>query len=64
MRLELAEVRTTPGGPDPRLHELEIEVARLRAQLDDVRAQVRLLSDQRDKLREGVLRALDQLAKQ
>ena len=58
----IAEASTTPGGPDPHLHELEIEVARLRAQLDDVRAQARLLSVERDELREGVVRALDQLA--
>lgn len=64
MRLELAEVRSTSRGPSPRLNEMEIEVAGLRAQVDDLRAQLRLLSVERDGLREGVLRALDQLRKQ
>jgi len=60
-RLELEEARGTASGPDPKLGELQTELRRLRTQLDDARAEVNLLRTERDELRNGIERALDQL---
>ena len=62
LRLELAEVQTTAGGPDPRLRELHGEIERLRFQLASARAEAGLMREERDELRLGVEKALQQLA--
>ncbi|HVS48930.1 MAG TPA: hypothetical protein VHJ99_08520 [Candidatus Dormibacteraeota bacterium] len=62
LRLELAEVRTTAGGPDPRLRDLQGEIERLRYQLASARAEAGLMREERDELRLGVERALEQIA--
>jgi hypothetical protein len=62
LRLELAEVQTTAGGPDPRLDELRREIERLRFQLASARADAGLMREERDQLRLGVEKALQQLA--
>jgi uncharacterized coiled-coil DUF342 family protein len=63
MRLELLEVRTTAGGPDPRMRELAAEVERLRYQLAHARAEAGLLREERDELRSGVEQALEKIAR-
>jgi chromosome segregation ATPase len=60
-RLELEDARGSAGGPDPRLPQLQSELARLRTQLDDTRAEVNLLRTERDELRDGILRVVTQL---
>jgi capsule polysaccharide export protein KpsE/RkpR len=62
MRLELAEVQTRSGGPDPRVRELQAEIERLRYQLASARAEAGLMREERDELRLGVEKALQQLA--
>jgi chromosome segregation ATPase len=62
-KLDVADARGTAAGPDPRVGELQAEIARLRAQLDDTRAEVNLLRTERDELRDGVLRALSEIEK-
>jgi chromosome segregation ATPase len=62
LRLELAEVQTTAGGPDPRLRELQSEIERLRFQLASARAEAGQMREERDELRLGVEKALQQLA--
>jgi chromosome segregation ATPase len=63
MRIELADSKSSAGGPDPRLRELESEVERLRFQLASARAEARLMRDERDELRAGVERALEQITR-
>ena len=63
LRLELADAKQASAGPDPRVGELRSEITRLRAQLDDTRAEVNLLRTERDELRDGVQRALELLSK-
>jgi len=63
MRIELADAKSSAGGPDPRLRELESEVERLRFQLASARAEARLMRDERDELRAGVERALELITK-
>jgi chromosome segregation ATPase len=62
LRLELAEVQTTASGPDPRLRDLQAEIERLRYQLASARAQAGLMREERDELRLGVERALEQIS--
>lgn len=62
LRLELAEAQATTGGPDPRLQELQGEIERLRFQLASARAEARLMREERDELRLGMERAIEQLA--
>jgi len=62
MRLELTEVQTKSGGPDPRVRELQTEIERLRYQLASARAEAGLMREERDELRLGVEKALQQLA--
>jgi uncharacterized coiled-coil DUF342 family protein len=62
-KLELAEVRSKVGGPDPRVRELMAEVERLRYQVAHARAEAGLLREERDELRQGVEHALEQIAK-
>lgn len=63
MRIELDDVRSTSGGPDPRVRDLTAEVERLRYQLAQARAEVGLAREERDELRQGVEKALEQMAK-
>ena len=63
LRLELADMRSTSGGPDPRVSGLTAEVERLRYQLAHARAEASLLRDERDELRHGVEKALEQIAR-
>jgi chromosome segregation ATPase len=62
LRLELAEVQTTSGGPDPRVRELKGEIERLRYQLASARAEAGQMREERDELRLGIEHALEQLA--
>ena len=61
-RMELDEARQGASGPDPRLKELDDEVERLRHQLATARAEATLLREERDELRIGIEKALEQLA--
>jgi len=63
LRLELDDVRSTSGGPDPRVSGLTAEIERLRYQLAQARAEAGLLREQRDELRIGVEKALEQIAR-
>ena len=63
LKLELADARAAGGGgPDPRVKEMQEEVERLRYQLASARAEANNLRDDRDALRRGIERALDQLS--
>jgi chromosome segregation ATPase len=64
LRLELDDVRGTSGKPDPRVRDLAAEVERLRYHLAQARAEVGLLREERDELRKGVERAVEQIARQ
>ena len=62
LKLELAEAAGNGGGgPDPKVAELREEVERLRYQLASSRAEANQLREERDELRAGVERALQQL---
>lgn len=63
LRIELDDMRSKSGGPDPRLRDLTAEVERLRYQLAHARAEVGLLREERDELRSGVEKVLEQIAK-
>lgn len=63
LRLELGDLRSTSGGPDPRVTGLTAEIERLRYQLAHARAEAGLLRDERDALRLGVEKALEQIAR-
>jgi chromosome segregation ATPase len=63
LRLELEDVRSKTTGPDPRVSSLTVEVERLRYQLAHARAEAGLLRDERDELRLGVEKALEQIAR-
>jgi outer membrane protein TolC len=63
LRLELADVRSASGGPDPRVSGLAAEVERLRFQLAQARAEVGLLREERDELRSGVEKAVEQISR-
>jgi capsule polysaccharide export protein KpsE/RkpR len=63
LRLELQDVRSISGGPDPRVSGLTAEVERLRYQLAHARADAGLLREERDELRLGVEKALEQIAR-
>ncbi len=60
-RIDLADAQGAGAGPDPRVAELQAELARMRKQLDDTRAEVNLLRTERDELRDGIARAIAQL---
>jgi len=60
-RMELAETREGSSGPDPRMKELDAEVERLRHQLATARAEATLLREERDELRAGIEKTLQQL---
>jgi chromosome segregation ATPase len=61
LKLELADAGANAGGPDPRLRERQEEIERLRYQLASARAEVTRLQEERDELRAGIQRALEQL---
>ncbi|HEV2217695.1 MAG TPA: hypothetical protein VGV88_08985 [Candidatus Dormibacteraeota bacterium] len=60
-RLDLAEAQGSGGDQDPRIPQLQTELARLRTQLDETRAEVNLLRTERDELRDGITQAIAQL---
>ncbi len=63
LKIELADASAnSSGGPDPRVKEMLEEIERLRYQLASVRAEATGLREERDSLRAGIKRALDQLA--
>ena len=62
LRIEMADLRATSSGPDPRVRDLAAEIERLRYQLAQARAEVGILREERDELRRGVERALEQLS--
>ena len=62
LRLELADSLAATGRPDPRVRELQGEIERLRYQLASARAEAGLMREERDELRLGVQKALEQLA--
>ena len=64
MRLEVAEARSGTGGPDPKVSELQDEIERLRYQLASARAEATQLREEREELRRGIERALEQINKQ
>lgn len=64
LRLELEDLRRTTGGPDPRIRDLTAEIERLRYQLAQARAEAGLMREERDELRHGVEKALEQIARQ
>ena len=62
LKLDLADAASnTGGGPDPRVKELQEEIERLRYQLASSRAEATQLREDRDDLRAGIQRALEQL---
>jgi chromosome segregation ATPase len=63
LRLELDDVRKASAGPDPRVRDLTTEVERLRYHLAQARAEAGLLRDERDELRRGIEKALEQISK-
>jgi septal ring factor EnvC (AmiA/AmiB activator) len=62
LRMELAEVQTSAGGPDPKVRELQGEVERLRYQLASSRAEAGQMREERDELRAGIERALTHMS--
>lgn len=61
LKLELEDAKGNSGGPDPRVKDLQDEIERLRYQLASARAETNQLREERDELRLGIERALDQL---
>lgn len=61
-RMDLDEARQGASGPDPRVKELDDEVERLRHQLATARAEATFLREERDELRAGIEKALEQFA--
>jgi chromosome segregation ATPase len=62
LRLELAEVQSSAGGPDPKVRELQGEIERLRYLLASSRAEAGQMREERDELRVGIEHALKQLS--
>lgn len=60
-KLELADAQGSAGDQDPRIPQLQAELARLRTQLDETRAEVNLLRTERDELRDGIVHAIAEL---
>jgi chromosome segregation ATPase len=61
MKLEVEDAKRSAGGADPRVKELHDEIERLRYQLASARAEAHQLREERDELRTGIQRALDQM---
>ncbi len=64
LKLDLADAKASGGGPDPRVGEMQAEIERLRYQLASTRAEITQLRDERDQLRAGIEKALEQLAEE
>ena len=62
LKLELADVQSSSGGPDSHVGELREEIERLRYQLASARAEATQLREERDGLRAGIEKALQQLS--
>jgi hypothetical protein len=66
LKLELADVQATGGGgggmSDQKVREMQDEIERLRYQLATTRAETTQLREERDALRQGIEKALEQLA--
>ena len=62
LKLDLADAQSNAGGPDPRVRELQDEIERLRYLLASARAEANQLREERDELRAGIERAVQQLA--
>lgn len=67
LKLDLADAQANAGGGAEKAHagevsELKTEIERLRYQLASTRAETTQLREERDALRAGIERALDQLA--
>ena len=62
LKLQLADAQAAGGGgPDPRVKEMQDEIERLRYQLASSRAEATRLREERDQLRAGIEKALEQL---
>ena len=61
-RMEVEEARAGSSGPDPRVKAMEAEIERLRHQLATTRAEAGQWREERDALREGIEKALEQLS--
>ena len=66
LKIELADAQAAGGGgggggSDQRLRELQDEIERLRYQLATTRAEATQMREERDSLREGIQKALDQI---
>ena len=65
LKIELADAQANSGGAgasDTRVKELQEEVERLRYQLASTRAEATQLREERDGLRAGIEKALEQLS--
>jgi chromosome segregation ATPase len=62
LKLELADAQSNSGGPDPHVRELREEIERLRYQLASARAEANQLREERDALRAGIDKALEQMS--
>lgn len=62
LKLELEDASKNASGPDPRVKELQDEIERLRYQLASARAEANQMREERDSLRSGIERAIEQLA--
>jgi predicted RNase H-like nuclease (RuvC/YqgF family) len=66
LKLELADVQAAGGGgggtSDQKVREMQDEIERLRYQLATTRAEATRLREERDGLRQGIEKALEQLA--
>jgi len=62
LRMELAEVQSSAGGPDPKLRELQAEIERLRYHLAAARAEAGQMREERDEMRLSIELALEQMS--
>ena len=62
LKIELDDAKSgRVAGPDPQAREMRAEIERLRYQLASVRAEVTHLREERDELKAGIERALEQI---
>ena len=65
LKLELADAQAQGGGggaSDQRVREMQDEIERLRYQLATTRAEATRMREERDRLRAGIEKALEQLS--
>ncbi len=62
LKIDLADAQSSSWGPDPRLHEMQEEIERIRYQLASARAEATQLREERDELTTGIEKALQQLS--